>query len=69
MFITIDGKTESVEDWVEEFGNDLWGETGALERTREEIKNTRAILARLMEALAEKQLFTQDELVEIIRGY
>jgi hypothetical protein len=42
---------------------------GELERVSEEVKLTRLLLARLVDALADKNLLTRDELIKIIRGY
>ena len=61
----------SVTHLVERYGSDRsngCGE-GKIESMETEIRNTRAILARLIDKIADKRIFTDEELVEIIRGY
>jgi hypothetical protein len=68
--LRIDDDREEVTDLVERYTGDQWGLIeGELERVSEEVKLTRLLLARLVDALADKNLLTRDELIKIIRGY
>lgn len=68
--IDIDGRSEPVLDLVYKHanGNSVYN-PGCIEQLELEIDRTRSILARLLNVAAEKQLFTDAELVVIIRGY
>lgn len=63
------GDEDDVEEFVLQHSSCRWDNEGVLEDTRESLKNTRMILARLIDKIAEKNVFTNDELVYIIRGY
>jgi len=58
-----------VEDLVLQHSSCRWDNEGVLEDTRESLKNVRMILARLIDKLADKGTFANDELMVIIRGY
>jgi hypothetical protein len=63
--------TRDVVDWVEEYGGDRWGsiDVDATVALRDEVQNTRAILARLIDAILTKSILTDEEVTEVIRGY
>lgn len=68
--LRIDDDKENVADLVEKYTSDRWCfDGGKLEMISEEVKLTRLMLARLVDALADKHTFTRDELIKIIRGY
>ena len=68
--IIMDRDREEVVDLVEEYGRDRWNESrGQVEELKEEVKNIRGILARLVNAVADKAILSEEELVRIIRGY
>jgi hypothetical protein len=62
-------KPVPVYDVVMEYSTSDTFHDGELERTRSSLSNTRSQLARLVDLLADKGLFTNDELVSIARGY
>lgn len=53
---------------VDLYGSDRWGSSGQIETVKSGLDNTRAILGRLIEALSDKGLLTDDEVLKVIRG-
>jgi hypothetical protein len=58
-----------IEDLVEKWTSNQYGGTGRIEDIEEELKRTRLVLGRLIDRVAEKKLFADDELLRILRGY
>lgn len=66
----VDRDREEITDLVEEYGRYRWSDDiGQIEELKAEIANTRGILARFLDAVADRGMFSEDELAKIIRGY
>lgn len=59
---------ETAIDLVEQYGGDPWGASGQVESLATQVHNTRKILGRLIQTLADKNLLTDSEVLSIIRG-
>jgi len=66
----VDRDREEVIELVEKYGRCRWNDSiRKIEELGVEIANTRGILARVLNAVADKGMFSEDELAKIIRGY
>ena len=68
-YVMIDKGDENVRQAVWNATQDWYSEGGQLEKLAADLRCTREVLSRLVDALAERGIFTQDQLVEVIRGY
>lgn len=63
----VDRDREEIVDLVERYGRYRWSDNiGQLEELAAEIRLTRGILARFLDAAAEKGVFSEEELARII---
>ena len=68
--VNVDGESEEVTAMVRHYGSNRWcSNEGKLECMQEEIDNVRGILGRFLNAIADKKVFTDEELLMIIRGH
>ena len=66
----VDRDREEVTDLVEEYGRYRWNDSiGQIEELKAEIVNTRGILARFLDVVTDRGMFSEEELAKIIRGY
>lgn len=67
--VTVDGKDRGVHDAVMHATRDFLSEGGAVEQVGDDLEQTRALLARLVDAIAAKGLLSNDEIVKVLRGW
>lgn len=69
MKITLDREPEEVKDLVLFYTCNRFGASGQLEDVTTQLKETREVLARLINVLGNKGLLSENDLIETIRGY